>query len=205
MFTWMAIDRANVSGVLTSTFLKDTGITRDQANTGVSLLWLGIVLLEIPSNVSFRILLIPTSSLAKSPPPGGSASHWTPHLDPWTGHSLGPRRNSAMLRHWPRGVVRRTPVPRLGGERLSPGGPLHALAVVHAGRDYLAHLRLLLRLVCGVRFWLTDLLRGAPAGGRARRTRLAMVSLSRGNSNACIPWNANPKATGSSLSVEFQR
>lgn len=52
MFTWMAIDRANVSGVLTSTFLKDTGITRDQANTGVSLLWLGIVLLEIPSNVN---------------------------------------------------------------------------------------------------------------------------------------------------------
>ena len=51
MFTWMAIDRTNVSGVLTSTFLKDTGMTRDQANTGVSLLWLGIVLLEIPSNV----------------------------------------------------------------------------------------------------------------------------------------------------------
>ncbi|SPO06183.1 related to nicotinamide mononucleotide permease [Cephalotrichum gorgonifer] len=51
MFTWMAIDRTNVSGVLTSTFLHDTGITRDQANTGVSILWLGIVLLEIPSNV----------------------------------------------------------------------------------------------------------------------------------------------------------
>lgn len=52
MFTWMAIDRTNVSGVLTSTFLKDTHMTRDQANTGVSLLWFGIVLLEIPSNVS---------------------------------------------------------------------------------------------------------------------------------------------------------
>ncbi|KAJ9150375.1 MFS general substrate transporter [Pleurostoma richardsiae] len=51
MFTWMAIDRTNVSGVLTSTFLKDTKMTRDQANTGVSLLWFGIVLLEIPSNV----------------------------------------------------------------------------------------------------------------------------------------------------------
>lgn len=56
MFTWMAIDRANVSGVLTSTFLKDTNMTRDQANTGVSLLWLGIVLLEIPSNVSVPVL-----------------------------------------------------------------------------------------------------------------------------------------------------
>lgn len=52
MFSWMAIDRTNVSGVLTSTFLEDTGMTRDQANIGVSLLWLGIVLLEIPSNVS---------------------------------------------------------------------------------------------------------------------------------------------------------
>ncbi|OTA94856.1 hypothetical protein M434DRAFT_10376 [Hypoxylon sp. CO27-5] len=51
MFTWMAIDRTNVSGVLTSTFLKDTHMTRDQANTGISLLWFGIVLLEIPSNV----------------------------------------------------------------------------------------------------------------------------------------------------------
>jgi len=47
----MAIDRTNVSSVLTSTFLSDTSMTRDQANTGVSLLWLGIVLLEIPSNV----------------------------------------------------------------------------------------------------------------------------------------------------------
>lgn len=47
----MAIDRTNVSGVLTSTFLHDTGMTRDQANTGVSLLWFGIVLLEIPSNM----------------------------------------------------------------------------------------------------------------------------------------------------------
>ncbi|OTB07793.1 hypothetical protein M426DRAFT_267012 [Hypoxylon sp. CI-4A] len=51
MFTWMAIDRTNVSGVLTSTFLNDTNMTRDQANTGVSLLWFGIVLLEIPSNI----------------------------------------------------------------------------------------------------------------------------------------------------------
>ncbi|CAH0015696.1 unnamed protein product [Clonostachys rhizophaga] len=51
MFTWMAIDRTNVSGVLSSTFLQDTNISRDQANTGVSLLWLGIVLLEIPSNI----------------------------------------------------------------------------------------------------------------------------------------------------------
>ncbi|KAJ5869501.1 hypothetical protein N7455_004442 [Penicillium solitum] len=51
MFTWMAIDRTNVSSVLTSTFLSDTSMTRDQANTGVSLLWLGIVLLEIPSNI----------------------------------------------------------------------------------------------------------------------------------------------------------
>ncbi|KAL5341679.1 major facilitator superfamily domain-containing protein [Aspergillus crustosus] len=51
MFTWTAIDRTNVSGVLTSTFLSDTNMTRDQANTGVSLLWFGIVLLEIPSNM----------------------------------------------------------------------------------------------------------------------------------------------------------
>ncbi|KAL3435301.1 major facilitator superfamily domain-containing protein [Aspergillus tetrazonus] len=51
MFTWMAIDRTNVSGVLTSTFLNDTSMTHDQANTGVSLLWFGIILLEIPFNI----------------------------------------------------------------------------------------------------------------------------------------------------------
>lgn len=64
MFTWMAIDRTNVSGVLTSTFLHDTGMTRDQANTGVSLLWFGIVLLEIPSNVSFPSTPTSTCALA---------------------------------------------------------------------------------------------------------------------------------------------
>ncbi|KAL4796086.1 major facilitator superfamily domain-containing protein [Aspergillus venezuelensis] len=47
----MAIDRTNVSGVLTSTFLSDTNMTHDQANTGVLLLWFGIVLLEISSNI----------------------------------------------------------------------------------------------------------------------------------------------------------
>jgi hypothetical protein len=61
MFTWMAIDRTNVSGVLTSTFLSDTNMTRDQANTGVSLLWLGIVLLEIPSNVYPPSFYLPNS------------------------------------------------------------------------------------------------------------------------------------------------
>ncbi|GAA5865058.1 hypothetical protein JCM8547_007698 [Rhodosporidiobolus lusitaniae] len=51
LFFFMALDRTNISGVLTGTFLKDTGITRDEANIGTSLLWLGIVLLEIPSNI----------------------------------------------------------------------------------------------------------------------------------------------------------
>ena len=53
LFFWMALDRANIGGVLTTTFLSDTHINRDQANIGTSLLWLGIVLLEIPSNVSW--------------------------------------------------------------------------------------------------------------------------------------------------------
>ncbi|KAL2864379.1 major facilitator superfamily domain-containing protein [Aspergillus lucknowensis] len=50
MFTWTAIDRTNVLSVHMSTFLSDTNMIRDQANTGVSLLWC-IVLLEIPSNI----------------------------------------------------------------------------------------------------------------------------------------------------------
>ncbi|GAA5974281.1 hypothetical protein JCM11641_006710 [Rhodosporidiobolus odoratus] len=51
LFFFMALDRTNISGVLTSTFLRDTNMTRDEANIGTSLLWLGIVLLEIPSNI----------------------------------------------------------------------------------------------------------------------------------------------------------
>ncbi|KAL1412249.1 hypothetical protein Q8F55_003260 [Vanrija albida] len=50
-FFWMSLDRSNVSGVLTSTIIKDTGITQNEINIGSSLLWLGVVLLEIPSNV----------------------------------------------------------------------------------------------------------------------------------------------------------
>ncbi|KAK4699479.1 hypothetical protein P7C70_g6782, partial [Phenoliferia sp. Uapishka_3] len=45
------LERGNVSNALTSTLLEDVGITQDQFNTGQGLLYLGIVLLEIPSNV----------------------------------------------------------------------------------------------------------------------------------------------------------
>ncbi|GAA6008708.1 hypothetical protein JCM10207_001693 [Rhodosporidiobolus poonsookiae] len=38
LFFWMALDRTNINGVLTSTFLSDLGMTRDQANTGTSLI-----------------------------------------------------------------------------------------------------------------------------------------------------------------------
>ncbi|GAA6041782.1 hypothetical protein JCM8097_007158 [Rhodosporidiobolus ruineniae] len=51
LFFWMHLDRTNLGSVLTTTFLKDTGITKDEANTGTSLLWLGVTLLEIPSNI----------------------------------------------------------------------------------------------------------------------------------------------------------
>lgn len=66
MFTWMAIDRTNVSSVLTSTFLSDTSMMRDQANTGVSLLWLGIVLLEMPSPL-LPFPFLENSEFASSP------------------------------------------------------------------------------------------------------------------------------------------
>lgn len=45
------LERGNVSNALTSTFLKDVGLTQDEFNTGSGVLYLGIVLLEIPSNV----------------------------------------------------------------------------------------------------------------------------------------------------------
>lgn len=42
--------------MLTDGFLKDVGITQDQFNTGNSLLFLGIILLEIPSNYCLQII-----------------------------------------------------------------------------------------------------------------------------------------------------
>lgn len=98
LFFWMAVDRTNISGVLTSTFLKDTGITRDQANTGTSLLWFGIVLLEIPSNVSNSLCVrisFPGLTLVIGYPAQGRATL----VDPITSRGLGHRRVPASLRH----------------------------------------------------------------------------------------------------------
>lgn len=50
-FFALQMDRGNISNALTSTITTDLGITTNQINVGSSLLSLGIVLLEIPSNV----------------------------------------------------------------------------------------------------------------------------------------------------------
>lgn len=50
------LERGNISNALTDGFLRDVGITQDQFNTGQSLLYLGIILLEIPSNWCLQIV-----------------------------------------------------------------------------------------------------------------------------------------------------
>ncbi|GAA6044205.1 hypothetical protein JCM8097_004671 [Rhodosporidiobolus ruineniae] len=45
------LERGNISNAITSTLLKDVGITQNNFNTGQGVLYLGIVLLEIPSQV----------------------------------------------------------------------------------------------------------------------------------------------------------
>lgn len=50
-FFALQMDRGNISNALTSTITTDLGITTNQINVGTALLSLGIVLLEIPSNV----------------------------------------------------------------------------------------------------------------------------------------------------------
>ncbi|KAF2237340.1 alternative sulfate transporter [Viridothelium virens] len=58
MLTFFALqlDRGNMGNALTDFFLKDVGITQDQFNVGQQLLWVGIVVLEIPSNfVLYRV------------------------------------------------------------------------------------------------------------------------------------------------------
>lgn len=42
---------SNIANAVSSTLLKDVGITQDQYNTGQGLLYLGIVLLEVPSQM----------------------------------------------------------------------------------------------------------------------------------------------------------
>jgi hypothetical protein len=50
------LERGNISNALTDNFLPNVGITQDQFNTGQSLLYLGIILLEIPSNYCLQLL-----------------------------------------------------------------------------------------------------------------------------------------------------
>lgn len=50
-FFALQMDRGNISNALTSTITTDLGITTNQINVGTALLSLGIVILEIPSNV----------------------------------------------------------------------------------------------------------------------------------------------------------
>lgn len=52
----LQLERGNISNALTDNFLVDVGITQDQFNTGQALLYLGIILLEIPSNYCLQLL-----------------------------------------------------------------------------------------------------------------------------------------------------
>ncbi|KAL1873987.1 hypothetical protein VTK73DRAFT_638 [Phialemonium thermophilum] len=55
-FYSLQMDRGNIGNALTDFFFRDVGITQNQFNVGQQLLSLGIVLLEIPSNlVLYRI------------------------------------------------------------------------------------------------------------------------------------------------------
>ncbi|KAK1833850.1 hypothetical protein QBC39DRAFT_424607 [Podospora conica] len=55
-FFVLQLDRGNIGNALTDFFLQDVGITQNQFNVGQQLLSLGIVLLEIPSNlVLYRV------------------------------------------------------------------------------------------------------------------------------------------------------
>ncbi|KAM0434053.1 hypothetical protein ACHAPT_003998 [Fusarium lateritium] len=50
-FFALQLDRGNIGNALTDFFFEDVGITQNQFNVGQQLLSLGIVLLEIPSNI----------------------------------------------------------------------------------------------------------------------------------------------------------
>ncbi|RDW94329.1 transporter-like protein [Coleophoma crateriformis] len=50
-FFALQMDRGNISNALTSTITKDLGVTTNKINVGSSLLSVGIVLLELPSNI----------------------------------------------------------------------------------------------------------------------------------------------------------
>ncbi|WVQ99096.1 hypothetical protein IAU59_006228 [Kwoniella sp. CBS 9459] len=50
------LERGNIANALTDGFFQSVGITQDQFNTGQSLLYLGIILLEIPSNYMLQLV-----------------------------------------------------------------------------------------------------------------------------------------------------
>ncbi|KAL8842520.1 MAG: hypothetical protein Q9170_000474 [Blastenia crenularia] len=51
VFIGLQLDRGNIGNALTDDFLDNVGISQNQFNVGQQLLYLGIVLLEIPSNM----------------------------------------------------------------------------------------------------------------------------------------------------------
>lgn len=55
-FFTLQLDRSNAGNALTDNFLEDIGITQNEFNIGIQLLYAGIIMLEIPSNmVLYRI------------------------------------------------------------------------------------------------------------------------------------------------------
>uniref|UniRef100_A0A8H7N2U3 Major facilitator superfamily (MFS) profile domain-containing protein n=1 Tax=Bionectria ochroleuca TaxID=29856 RepID=A0A8H7N2U3_BIOOC len=50
-FYVLQLNRGNISNALTDGFLKDVGITQDQFNIGQQLLSVGIIIIEVPSNM----------------------------------------------------------------------------------------------------------------------------------------------------------
>ena len=73
-FFTLQMDRGNISNVLTSTTLEDLNINTNDINAGAQLLLVGIVILELPSNI-----LMQRVSLA-----------WRLDTDPPTLAKLGP-------------------------------------------------------------------------------------------------------------------
>lgn len=55
-FFCFQLERGNIANAVTSTLFRDVGITQDQFNTGQGLLFLGIVLLEVPSQMVVQLL-----------------------------------------------------------------------------------------------------------------------------------------------------
>ena len=124
------LDRMNLASALTGGFLEDIKITQATVNMGNQLMFMGIVVFEIPCNMAQqRVRTI--QPLNKQQALTVRITGWSAQVARGAGLRLRPHRDPAGLGPQPRRLYRHAPAARVCRGGLYPGGCLHLVDMVH--------------------------------------------------------------------------